>query len=284
MLVSPPQLADHLRDPLWRVVDCRFQLMQPEAGPAAYLAGHIPGAYYADLDKDLAAPRGPGSGRHPLPDPETLRLLFGDWGLAPEVTVVAYDDAGGAFAARLWWLLRWMGHARAALLDGGLPGWLEQGLPLDAAPVPLRRSRCHNTSGNMPVISRQRLEGALRDGGLRLLDARSPDRFAGRTEPVDAVAGHVPGAVNAPFEGNLASGSRFRSPDELRVRYRGLLGEHSAADTVCMCGSGVTACHTLFAMELAGLPGSRLYPGSWSEWINRESPAVATGDESGLPD
>jgi len=262
------------------VVDCRFNLMKPEAGRADWLAGHIPGAFYADLDRDLAGPASPATGRHPLPDPERLRVLFSSFGIGPETRVVAYDEGPGAIAARLWWLLRWMGHRHAALLDGGLAAWRAAGLPLATdAPAPVPGRSFTGQPGAMPTRDTAKLAAALAsgDGRLRLLDARAPDRFAGTTEPIDPVAGHVPGAINAPFTGNLGSDGRFLSPGELAARFAALAGNRSPADVVCMCGSGVTACHNLFALELAGLSGAALYPGSWSEWIRSPDRPVAKG-------
>ncbi len=285
ILTSPERLAEHLADPAWRVVDCRFDLLQPEAGHAAWRRGHIPGACHADLDRDLASPPRAGSGRHPLPDPDALNALFGKWALTPEVQLVAYNDVGGAIAARLWWLARWMGHTRVSLLDGGLAAWQAAGQPLnvpDQDPPPPEAGCFEGRPGGMPVATTAEIERGIdgRTGGqdLLLLDARSEDRFLGRAEPIDRIAGHVPGAINTPVQMNLNAAGRFRSAEELRSRYRAILGEHSAVQAVCMCGSGVTACHTLFALELAGLAGARLYVGSWSEWINRESPAIAVGE------
>lgn len=261
------------------VVDCRFNLMKPEAGRAAWLAGHIPGAFYADLDRDLAGPASPTTGRHPLPDPERLRALFGSFGIGPETPVVAYDEGPGAIAARLWWLLRWMGHPHVALLDGGLAAWQAAGLPLATDPPAAAPVRFTGQPGAMPSWETAPLAAALASGDtrLRLLDARAPDRFAGTTEPIDPVAGHVPGAINAPFTGNLGSDGRFLPPRELAARFAALAAGRSPGDVVCMCGSGVTACHNVFALELAGLPGAALYPGSWSEWIRSPDRPVATG-------
>lgn len=260
------------------VVDCRFDLARPDAGEAAWRAGHIAGAHYAHLDRDLAAARTAASGRHPLPDPQQLVRLFSSWGIGPGVPVVAYDAAGGAWAARLWWLLRWMGHAEVALLDGGLPAWVAAGHSLStAAPAP-RPAVFRGTPGQMPVIEAPEIERRLDDPGLRLLDARLPARYRGDEEPIDPVAGHVPGAINQPFQLNLTPDGRFRTPDELRE----LFAPHVAGaphEIAVMCGSGVTACHDLFALERAGLGTARLYPGSWSEWIRTPSRPVARGPQ-----
>ena len=285
LLISVQDLAAGLRQgpavPItgsgsWVVVDCRFNLLKPEAGRAAYLDGHIPGAWYADLDRDLSAPRGPQTGRHPLPDPEQLRALFGRFGITPDTRVVAYDEGGGGLAARLWWLLRWMGHQQVVLLDGGLAAWQKAGLPLSqASPVP-HQAIFQGQPGHMPVRDTSQVSSALARDAIRLLDLRAAERFLGRVEPIDPVAGHVPGAMNVPFAGNLAADQRFQAPVDLAQRYAPLIAGSQPGDIVCMCGSGVTACHGIFALELAGVQGVALYPGSWSEWIRSPDRPVAT--------
>ena len=275
LLVSVQELAAANR-PSWVLVDCRFNLLKPEAGQAAYLAGHIPGAWYADLDQDLSGPRGPGTGRHPLPEPQRLRALFGSFGITPGTRVVAYDEGGGGLAARLWWLLRWMGHRDVLLLDGGLAAWQSAGLPVSqVSPVP-RQDVFEGAEGSMPVLGASAVWAALRSGSIRLLDVRAEERFLGRTEPIDPVAGHVPGAINVPFTGNLTTGQTFLSQAELAQRYTPHVAGWDPADVVCMCGSGVTACQGIFALALAGAPGVALYPGSWSEWIRSTDRPVAT--------
>lgn len=276
-LITPEGLAAHLDDPGWRVVDCRFNLMDPQAGRAAYTAGHIPGASYADLDRDLSAPRAVGTGRHPLPDADALRRLLGGMGIGPDTTVVAYDEVGGAIAARWWWLLRDLGHARVALLDGGWPAWRRAGLPVDTAEPARGGATYPGHPGHMPVVAVDGLQRQLREGRVTLLDVRAAERFAGRSEPIDSVAGHVPGARNLPFSGNLEIDGRFKSGAELGAR---LARERidSAMPIVCMCGSGVTACHGIFALERGGLPGAALYAGSWSEWIQDPQRPVAKGE------
>lgn len=252
------------------VVDCRFDLTRPEAGENAWRAGHIPGARHAHLDRDLAGPRMPGSGRHPLPDPQRLAGLFSAWGVGPGVQVVAYDDSGGTMAARLWWLLRWLGHDSVALLDGGWQSWLEAGLPVSTAPPPppAPAEGCFQaTVACMPVADTAAIERRLGDRRLLLLDVRAPARYRGEVEPIDPVAGHIPGAINRPFAWSLDEWGRFRSPETLAAEFRQLIAGRAMRDVVVSCGSGVTACHGLFALELAGLPGACLYPGSWSEWI-----------------
>ncbi len=281
LLISVQALADGLQlgaagSSSWVVVDCRFNLLQPEAGRAAYRDGHIPGAWYADLDRDLSAPRGADTGRHPLPDPEALRAFFGQLGITPDACVVAYDEAGGGLAARLWWLLRWMGHRHVVLLDGGLAAWQKAGLPLSQAIPQPQSFSFRGAPGQMPVTHTAEVSAALAGGSMRLLDVRAPERFLGRVEPIDTVAGHVPGAVNVPFAGNLRADQQFQSAQHLAQRYGPIAEGRAPGEIVCMCGSGVTACHGVFALELAGVPGAALYPGSWSEWIRSPDRPVAT--------
>lgn len=284
-LVAVAELAAHGGDPDWVVVDCRFDLMDPDAGRRAWLAGHIPGACYADLEHDLAgtvASDGSG-GRHPLPERIALSRRFRAWGINRSSRVVAYDDAGNAFAARLWWLLRWMGHSRAAVLDGGLPAWQAAGQPLSAEPVTPESGNFDGEPGAMPVVDAAAVASGLAAGTMTLLDARAAARFAGKSEPLDRRAGHVPGAINTPFSDNLLADKCFRPAAELRAYYRAAVaGEERGATraVTTMCGSGVTACHTLLALEIAGLPGAALYAGSWSDWISREDrPAATAADE-----
>lgn len=285
LLITAEELAEVLRqDASDRagargvvVVDCRFNLMQPDAGRAAWQQGHIPGAFHADLDRELSAPRGPDTGRHPLPDPERLRVLFGSFGISTGTLVVAYDEGGGALAARLWWLLRWMGHRAVVLLDGGFAAWQAAGLPVSQDVPAQRPARFDGQPGHMPVRDTRQVVADLANGSIRLLDVRAEERYRGRVEPIDPVAGHVPGALNAPFGGNLAADNRFQPAEALATRYAPLIDGHQPGDIVCMCGSGVTACHGIFALELAGKAGVALYPGSWSEWIRSPERPVATG-------
>ena len=277
-LIDPETLHAHLNDPDWVVVDCRFSLTDPEAGRRAYRQGHIPGARYAHLDEDLAGPRTLGNGRHPLPDPIRLTGTLGVWGIHNATQVVAYDDAGGAIAARLWWLLRWLGHRRCAVLDGGLPAWRREGLPLSTAiPKPPPALFIERHDDTLWVDSAYILT-QLSQGDHLLLDARTAVRYRGELEPLDPVAGHVPTAINLPLEGNLTVEGCFLEPEALRERFTAVVTERAPASVVHMCGSGVTACHNLLAMEVAGLSGSRLYPGSWSEWIRDPSRPVVTGE------
>jgi thiosulfate/3-mercaptopyruvate sulfurtransferase len=281
-LIEPATLAAELANPQWVVIDCRFDLQKPAWGRAAWAHSHIPGALYADLDQELSGARGPGSGRHPLPQPQALAATFSRWGIDDEVQVIAYDQGPGVYAARLWWLLRWLGHVSVAVLDGGLAGWQRAGLPLGsesaARPARVFVARVHPgmTATGVQVAAALQ-SGALKSGATLLVDARGADRFAGENETLDPVAGHIPGARNHPFVGNQDSDGRFLSAAQLRARWQGTLAGGSASDVVAMCGSGVTACHNLLALEVAGLPGARLYGGSWSEWITDPEHPVARG-------
>ncbi len=277
-LVSVDALAAHLQDAHWLIVDCRFDLAQPAAGESAYRAGHIPGAIYAHLDRDLSSPITERSGRHPLPDPERFAATLSAWGVTADTQVVAYDADNGMYAARLWWLLRWVGHRAVAVLDGGFKAWTAAGLPTSSE-FPARTPSNFQARPDRDMwLDTEQVQERVQQADWRLLDARAPERFAGKVEPLDTVAGHVPGARNHPFSTNLTSDARFSAPEELRRRYEqsqaGVADDH----TIVMCGSGVTACHLLLAMEVAGKPGARLYAGSWSEWIRNPSRGVATTD------
>jgi thiosulfate/3-mercaptopyruvate sulfurtransferase len=269
ILVEPEVLHQHLGDPGWRVVDCRFMLSLPEAGRENYLQGHIPGASYTHLNQDLSGLVIPGkTGRHPLPEVDKAAAAFSRLGIGTGIQVVAYDDAGGALAAsRLWWLLRWLGHLSVSVLDGGWRSWLEAGLPVETGP------RLPDVADFSPhpqpgfFVTSQEVEKFFLDPAYCLLDARSVDRYHGLNETIDPVAGHIPGAVSAPYQDNLDSSGRFKTQAVLRERYRLLLGSHSPDQTIVYCGSGVTAAHNILAMEYAGLTEARLYAGSWSEWI-----------------
>ena len=258
------------------LLDCRFDLGDPEAGHRAYLKGHIPGAHFADLNTDLSAGVGPKTGRHPLPDPQAFAANLASWAVHPGSQVVVYDELNGSFAARAWWLLRWVGHLSVAVLDGGYKAWLAAGGPTAAgeegrAPHPLHASPATATVDSDAVVDAAQVMALLRDPKRLLVDARAAERYAGTVEPIDAVAGHVAGAVNHPFAGNLAADGRFLPAEQLRQRWAAELGGRSPADVVAMCGSGVTACHNLLSLEVAGLHGAKLYAGSWSEWIRDPS-------------
>ena len=272
-LMQAPELRPLLEDSDVIAIDCRFDLADPEAGHRAYLEAHIKGAVYAHLDKDLSSPKHPGSGRHPLPPAAHLERVFGRFGIAAGRQVVAYDASGGMFAARLWWLLRYMGHDAVAVLDGGWPAWIAGGGPIasgeeDNAPAQFR-GRPH--PGRV-VKAEQVLDQP------RLVDSRDPGRYRGEVEPIDPVAGHIPGAVNYFFKRNLATDGRFLAPDALRLALTGVFGTTPAAEVTFYCGSGVTACHNILAAVHAGFPEPRLYAGSWSEWCADPARPVASGD------
>ncbi|MGE4658585.1 MAG: sulfurtransferase [Gammaproteobacteria bacterium] len=278
-VIDAERLAFRLGDPRWRVVDCRFDLNDPDAGYNRYLAGHIPGARYAHLSDDLAAAPKAHEGRHPLPEPEVFAARLGDWGISNSTRIVVYDDQGGAIAARLWWMLRWVGHEHVAVLDGGLPTWrasggvLEEELP-ECAQVEFFPHRVHNEW----IVLVQDVAKLLESGSV-LIDARSEDRYRGDSEPLDRVAGHVPGAINFPFSVNLTKEGRFRSTVELRAEFLDKL-QGRTGRLIAMCGSGVTACHLLLGMNIAGLGDGQLFVGSWSQWIQDPKRPVAVGFEA----
>jgi len=274
-LVDCHTLALHLHDPDWVAVDCRFTLTDTAAGRRAYQAGHIPGARYAHLDDDLSGAKTPETGRHPLPDPRALAAKLGAWGIGPGKQVVVYDDAFGAMAARLWWLLRWLGHDTVALLDGGLPRWQREGHPMTRDLPAIQPTTFVPRPRNDMLVDADFVARVVKDGSWLVLDARAEERFNGEIEPLDPVAGHIPGAVNMPFEDNLHVSGRFESPEHLRKLYQGQMQQVKAEHVIQMCGSGVTACHNILAMEHAGLAGARLYAGSWSEWIRDPRRPVA---------
>ncbi|HEY0178848.1 MAG TPA: sulfurtransferase [Dokdonella sp.] len=277
-LVSVAELAALLGRDDVRVVDCRFDLADPGKGERDYAAAHVPGAVYAHLDRDLSDTAKSGLGRHPLPDDAALAAALSRWRLEPHVAVVAYDDANGALAAaRLWWLLRLAGHPRAAVLDGGLAAWREAGLPLESGSVACTPAVVPAAIDRTQVVGFDELERRRARGDLVLIDARGAARFRGEIEPIDRVGGHVPGALNRPFSDNLDASGRFKPKAELRDAFARLLGAQAAADVVHMCGSGVTACHNLLAMEHAGLTGSRVFAPSWSGWVADPNRPVATG-------
>jgi thiosulfate/3-mercaptopyruvate sulfurtransferase len=259
------------------VLDCRHELALPDWGRQQFAAAHIPGAVFAHLDQDLSGPVTAHSGRHPLPDPADLATFLGAAGIDSSTQVVVYDQDRSAYAARAWWLLRWLGHERVCVLNGGLAAWRRADLPLQSLPTPRTPRHFIARPALVQAVSTAEVERALGAGEILLLDARGPDRFAGQNETIDPVAGHVPGARNQPFALNLAADARLRPAPELHHLWQTVLGETPPTRVVAMCGSGVTACHNLLALQLAGLPGARLYAGSFSEWIRDPAREVATG-------
>ena len=283
-LIEPRELALHLDDPGWAIIDCRFDLARPDWGARAFADGHIPHALYAHLEHDLSGPRTPRSGRHPLPEVELLAATFARFGIDERVQVIAYDQSTGAFAARLWWLLRWLGHAQVAVLNGGLAAWVRAGLPLSTTIEARAPRRFRATADARRVVSGSEVAALVSADALAraeqpLIDARSADRFAGENETIDPVAGHIPGARNHPYAGNLDASGRFLDTARLRQAWETTLRGASPRQLIAMCGSGVTACHNLLALEAAGLCGARLYAGSWSEWITDPDHPVARGLE-----
>lgn len=276
-LISAADLKEHIGRPGWRVFDCRCSANDPSVGKKLYSEGHIPGARHADLDRVLAAPRGPHTGRHPLPQPEKLAAWLGAEGVSERTQMVVYDDTGGAFAARLWWLARWLGHDAVALLDGGIQAWRSVGgkrkRGIAAAPEAVPFNPREPLVNMVDVHEVIRIVSHRRSG--RLVDARNRMRYLGEHEPIDPVAGHIPGARNRPFSDNLNVEGKFLLPGQLRTRFSALARDPH--EIVHYCGSGVTACHNVLAMEYAGFGGSRLYPGSWSEWIRDPQRPVECG-------
>lgn len=278
-LIAADQLAQHIGAQDWVVFDCRFSLADNEAGPKDYRFGHIPGARYADLDRDLSSRITGSTGRHPLPDFGLLRKKLGAWGVSNASQVVVYDDAGGAFAGRMWWLLRCLGHDRVAVLDGGIKQWQKGGYAVTTALPAIKPAEFRAYLDDSCWLGALQVQNGLARRSIGLIDARTPERYRGEQEPIDPVAGHVPGALNRPFQLNLQADGRFKSAGQLREQFSALIGNTPSERIVHMCGSGVTACHNLLAMEIAGLSGSRLYAGSWSEWIRNKNRPVATGPQ-----
>lgn len=263
-LISVDDLATHIDQCL--VIDCRHVLTDPNAGPQAYAAGHIPGAHFLHQDHDLASHGDGTTGRHPLPDPAVLANKLQALGLTPDTQLVAYDGQGGALAGRMWWLARWLGHPHAAVLDGGLPAWQAAGFPTSTETPKASAGAFSSTGGKAHSVTVDELVTNLLSKQYQVIDARAAERYNGETEPMDPVAGHIPGALNRPMQTNLRPDGRFKPAEIIRRDFEALLGDRDPSSVVHSCGSGVTACHNLLAMEHAGLTGSRLYPGSWSEW------------------
>lgn len=264
-----------------RIVDCRFDLMAPDAGRAAWLDAHIPAAVYADLDRDLSAPVTAASGRHPLPSMQGAAEAFSRLGIDARTRVVVYDDAGGAIAARAWWLLRWLGHEQVTVLDGGLQAWRARGLPLESGLQHVERRAFHAAPDPQRTVGTAEIAESLgADTSLVLIDARDAARYRGEIEPIDARAGHIPGAANLPYADCLAGDGTWLGERALRERFLPLLGDAPGAPWATMCGSGVTACHLAISALLAGYTEPRLYAGSWSEWIRDPGrPIAAAGTQ-----
>lgn len=279
-LISTAALALHMDDPAFAIVDCRSKLDDLDWGSRGHAAAHIPGAVYADLNHDLSGPTNGTNGRHPLPDPRALAQTFSRLGIASGVQVVAYDQENGMFASRLWWLLRWVGHDAVAVLDGGFRKWAAEGRPTESgATHRVPREFAGSPRADMAVDVRT-VAAQLGPAGPRLVDARAPERYRGEIEPIDRTPGHIPGAKNHFYQWNLDEQGLFRTPVELRAKIKESIGDVPADRIVCYCGSGVTACHNLLALEHAGLPGAKLYAGSWSEWSSDPARPVEKGTDT----
>jgi thiosulfate/3-mercaptopyruvate sulfurtransferase len=278
-LVGIDALQAHLFDSDWCVIDVRHDLLDPTAGPRAYAEGHIPGAAFAHIDHDLSGGKTGRNGRHPLPARPDLVQAFRRWGVNDDTQLVAYDAQGGNFAVRLWWLARWLGHARVAVLDGGWPAWLAK-TSWSSKELPEREPGRFSDRGSLVPL--MEVDDVVRNLATRervVLDARTPERFRGEQEPIDPVAGHIPGALNRPWQRNLNPDQTFKSAAQLRQEFGSALPAVPPQSVAHQCGSGITACHNILAMEIAGLPGSALYAGSWSEWIADPARPVATGGD-----
>ncbi len=278
-LIDALELVQKLGEPSWAIVDCRFVLAESERGRQDYLKAHIPGAVYAHLNDDLSGEIIPGkTGRHPLPSPEAFATTLSSWGIDSSVQVIAYDDSNASMAAaRLWWMLRWMGHDAAAVLNGGWKAWQQAGYP-EASGAESRPARTFIPQVRRElVVTADDVVAQVHQPGFRLVDARAAERYRGEQEPIDPVAGHIPGALNLPFTDLMEADGRFQPPEALRARFQPLLGETPSEETIFYCGSGVTAAHAALAFAHAGLGDGRLYAGSWSEWITDPNRPRATG-------
>jgi len=279
-LIDTKALAGHLADPAFAIVDCRFNLDDESWGERNYLAGHISGAVYAHLDRDLSGAKTGTNGRHPLPIAHNLSHTLSRFGIDSGIQVVAYDQDAGMYASRLWWLLRWMGHDAVAVLDGGFAKWTSEGLPTACG----EESRSPRAFQGAPlagmIVSVEEVAALAHRTDWRLVDARAPERFRGESETIDRVAGHIPGAVNHFFGRNVAEGGTFLQSEPLRAGLRQATGDVAPDHIVCYCGSGVTACQNLLALEHAGLGGAKLYPGSWSEWSSDPARPIETGSQA----
>jgi thiosulfate/3-mercaptopyruvate sulfurtransferase len=280
-LIEVSELNSHLNDPDWAIVDCRFSLDDAGRGRRDYVDAHISGAVYAHMDQDLSGKKIPGkTGRHPLPELKVFAQKLSLWGIDAATQVVVYDDATGSTAARLWWMLKWAGHEAVALLNGGWKRWQESGLPSRRGEE--RRPPRHFVPREVPqaYVTAEEVQQAAGDPHRLILDARSSPRYRGEVEPIDPVAGHIPGAISAPFEENLALDGRLLPSADLRARFEGLIKSVPPENVICYCGSGITAAHNLLAIACAGLGMARLYAGSWSEWIADPARPVAKGSGS----
>ena len=281
ILVTPQELATHLNDENWIIFDCRHTLADPDIGQEFYDEHHIPGARFAHLERHLSAPASSADGRHPLPDEMAFIRWLGAQGVTTEHTVVAYDDTSSTFAARLWWMLKHLlGHEKVYLLDGGLPAWEQENLPQNAELPEISPATYHGKYNLSCLVTLEQLQTMRETPGTILVDVRGKERYTGEKEPLDPVAGHIPGAINMPFQGNVDDAGRFLPAETLKNRHQPLTAANNPNQVILYCGSGVTACHGLLGMVLGGLPAGRIYVGSWSQWCADASRPVATGVNS----
>lgn len=278
-LISVAELRPHLADGDWKVFDVRHDLFDHAAGLRAYEEGHIPGAQFAAIETELSGAKTGRNGRHPLPDRNQLVEEFRRWGISRSTQIVAYDAQGGQFAVRLWWLARWLGHSAAAVLNGGWPAWVAEGGAVDRGRPVVTRGDFAAAPSLVRIATADEVLQSLGTTERLVVDARLPERYRGEQEPIDPVAGHIPGAANRPWTANLTADQRFKSPEELRREFGALIAARPPENVIHHCGSGVTACHHVLAMEVAGLPPPTLYAGSWSEWIADSSRPIRTGAE-----
>ncbi|MCX6933126.1 MAG: sulfurtransferase [Verrucomicrobia bacterium] len=280
MLLCTADLASHLNDPAWVIFDCRHDLVDHAKGERLYREGHVPGAHFAAVETAMSGAKTGKNGRHPLPEPAAVAEFFARHGVTRESRIVAYDDAGGLYAARLWWLARWIGFTRVVMLDGGWPKWISEGRPTTTE-VPVSGTwagrPCHFETNDAWVWSAEDVQRQLADATFALIDARAGERYRGEVEPMDPVAGHIPGALNRFYKANLNADLTFRPAEEIRREFETLVAGRAPERVGHQCGSGITACANIFAMEYAGLAGSKLYAGSWSEWVADPSRPVAKG-------
>jgi len=275
-LIDTATLAKNLDDSGWRIFDVRHDLMNPELGRQQYAEGHISGASFVNLDTELSGEKTGRNGRHPLPDANDFQATLGEWGITPGQQIVVYDASNGTYAGRLWWMLRWMGHYSVAVLDGGITRWEKEGRPLTAE-VPHYSATAYRGAPRTMHVDAAFVKANLGKSEVTVIDARAAGRFAGIGETIDPVGGHIPGALNRPFSENLSKDGTFKPAEKLAKEFAQLLGNRSPKQIVHQCGSGVSACHNILAMEIVGLAGSRLYPGSWSEWCSDPKRPIATG-------
>ena len=277
-IISANELNSIINDDNVRVFDCRFSLKDPQGGLKNYQQGHLPNAQFADMDTQLSSAMTETSGRHPLPDAQTFVSQLKAWGVNNDTQVIAYDDMSGAFAARLWWMMRWLGHENVAVLDGGMQKWTEAGYSLSQDEASYSEGSFNGVANMDWVVDIDFVQSELAAGNITLIDARSADRYTAKDQKTDPVPGHVPGATNLPFPGNLTKDGLFEAPDVIKQRFVNVIQDQPLTNVTNMCGSGVTACHNLLAQAVAGLPPTKIFIGSWSQWIRDPARPVATGE------